>query len=78
MSNALQELESFTRFAQEKLSTAGSSWSLEECVRQWREQTQRQEALADIQQGQADYSAALGQPIAEAFDEVRRQLGLVR
>ena len=78
MSSTLQELESFTHFAQQKLSVNESTLSLEECVRLWRQQTERQATLGDIQQGQADLAAGLAQPLAEAVGDVRRQLGLVR
>jgi hypothetical protein len=78
MSIALQELESFTHFAQEKLSEGESNLSLEDCVRLWRQQTERDSTLDDIRQGQTDLEAGLAQPLAEAFDDVRRQLGLVR
>lgn len=78
MSSTLQELESFTHFAQQKLSVNESTLSLEECVRLWRQQTERQATLGDIQQGQTDLAAGLAQPLAEAVDNVRRQLGLVR
>ncbi len=78
MSIALQELESFRNFAQQKLSEVESNLSLEDCVRLWRQQTERDATLDDIQQGQADLEAGLAQPLAEAFDDVRRQLGIAR
>jgi hypothetical protein len=34
--------------------------------------------MDDIQQGQADISAGLAQPLPEAFEDVRRQLGFIR
>ena len=78
MSVALQELESFTQFAQQKLSEGESNLSLEDCVRLWRQQTECDAMLDDIQQGRADLDAGLAQPLSAAFDDVRRQLGLVR
>ena len=78
MSVALQELESFTSFIQQKLSRDESNLSLEDCVRLWRQQTERDALLDDIRQGQADLAAGLAQPLAAAFDDVCRQLGLVR
>ena len=72
MSVALQELESFTNFVQRKLSGDESNLSLEDCVRLWRQQSERDATLDDIQQGQADLAAGLGQPLAGAFDDVRR------
>lgn len=78
MSVALQELENFTHFAQQKLGTSESSLSLEDCVRLWRQQTERNATIDDIQHGRADLESGLAQPLAEAFDDVRRQLGFVR
>ena len=78
MSVALQELEHFTHFAQQKLSANETHLSLEDCVRLWRQQTERDATLDDLRQGRADLEAGLAQPLAAAFDDVRRQLGLVR
>ena len=77
MSIAIQELESFTNFVQQKLRGDELNLSLEDCVRLWRQQSERDATLDDIRQGQADLAAGLAQPLAEAFDDVRRQLGLV-
>lgn len=76
MSHALQELASFTDFAQRQLSGRDSTLSLEDCIRLWRRQSESQATIADIRQGQADFEAGLSQPLAEAVDEVRRRLGL--
>ena len=78
MSIALQELERFTHFAQQKLGTSESNLTLEDCVRLWRQRTERDATIEDIQQGRADLEAGLVQPLAEALDDVRRQLGLVQ
>lgn len=78
MSTALQDLESFTHFAQQRLGTNESNLSLEDCVRLWRQQTEQQALLDDLQQGQADLEAGLAQPLAAACGDVRQQLGLVR
>ena len=78
MSTTLQDLESFTHFAQQRLGANESNLSVEDCVRLWRQQTEQQSLLDDLQQGQADLKAGLAQPLAAAFDDVRQQLGLVR
>ena len=75
MSVALQELESFTSFIQQKLSRDESNLSLEDCVRLWRQQTERDAVLDDIRQGQADLAAGLAQPLAAAFVDVRQAAG---
>ena len=78
MSSTLQELESFTQFAHQKLSERESNLSLEECIHLWRQQTERQGVLDDIQQGLEDVRTGLTQPLAAAFDDVRRQLGIIQ
>lgn len=78
MSSTLQELESFTQFARQRLVANESGLSLEDCVRVWRQQTEQQAVLDDLRQGQADVEAGRAQPLAAAFDDVRRQLGIVR
>ena len=78
MSDTLQELESFNHFAQQRLGVNESKLSLEECVRLWRLQNERQAVLADIAQGRSDLAVGLAQPLSEAVDDVRRQLGLAR
>ena len=60
MSVTLQELERFTHFAQQKLGTSESTLSLEDCVRLWRQQTERDATLDDIQQGRLDLEAGFG------------------
>ena len=78
MSATLQELESFTHFAQQRLGAAEADLSLEDCVRLWRQRTEQQALLNDLQQGQADLEAGRAQPLAAAVDDVRQQLGLAR
>lgn len=78
VSSTLQDLESFTQFAHQKLSQSESTLSLEECIQLWRQQNERQGVLDDIQQGLADVRAGLAQPLPAAIDDVRRQLGIVR
>ncbi len=78
MSVVLQELESFTHFAQQKLGTSESILSLEDCVRLWRQQIERDATIDDTQQGRADLDAGLAQPLVTAFDDVRQQLVLAK
>lgn len=76
MSVTLNELQRFTEFARQKLNNGGAD-SLAALVSQW-EQSRREyrEAVADIQQGQADYAAGKGKPVAEAFADIRAKLGI--
>lgn len=76
MPATLQELASFTKFAQEILTTSESKLSLEDCIRLWRQHCEQEETAADIRQGRIDREKGLGQPIKEAFEDIRRQLGV--
>ncbi len=74
----LQELEHFTLFVQQRLTAGESALSLEECIRLWREEQERQDLIGDVIQGMQDDDAGLSQPLSAAFDDVRRQLGFSR
>lgn len=76
MSIALQELDNFTHFAHQKLAAGDANLTLEDCVRLWRQQREQQATVEDIRQGRIDYEEGLAQPLAEVFEDVRRQLGV--
>mgnify|MGYP003395115925 CR=1 FL=1 len=71
-----QELESFTQFAARRLSDGDTVPSLEECLQQWRADCERRELHEDVQASLEDYAAGRVKPLDQAFDDVRRQLGL--
>jgi hypothetical protein len=75
MTNALQELHSFTQFAQKKLSESDATLSLEECIRLWRQQVEMEETVEDVRLGRKDFEAGLAVPLDEAMADIRRQLG---
>lgn len=77
MSPSLQELDQFTDFARHQLVADHPDLSLEECVRLWRNEQVRQASIRAILQSAHEDEAGLCQPIDEAFDAVRRQLGTV-
>ena len=77
MPASLQELDEFTDFIRQRLDVEQASLSLEDCVRLWREQQDQQESVRGILQSAKEDEAGLSQPLTEAFDEVRRQLGIV-
>lgn len=70
------DLERFHKFAAEKLDNGGSQSSLEDLLELWRKEREHVETVDDIRQGVGDYEAGDAQPLAEAFDEVRRDLEL--
>ena len=71
-----QELESFTQFAARRLSDGDTVPSLEECLQQWRADCERRELQEDVRASLEDYAASRVKPLDQAFDDVRRQLGL--
>ena len=75
MPATVEELERFSRFAAQRLQAGDESPSLEECLRQWRIEQEREATVADILEGHRDFEAGRTQPLDEAFDDVRRMLG---
>ena len=75
MSAPLKELESFSRFASQRLSHGDQIPSLEECLRQWRAECERDELLADLEASQEDVAQGRMKPVEQAFADVRRRLG---
>jgi len=75
MPATLEELNSFSQFASERLSQGESLPSLEECLPQWRADCERQEPVTDIQQSLDDVAHGRVKPVDQAFDDVRRRLG---
>ena len=78
MPASIQELDAFTDFVRRQLDAEQVTLSLEDCVRLWREQQEKRASINAILQSMKEDDAGLSQPLAEAFDDVRRQLGIVR
>ncbi len=70
------ELLDFVQFASQRVERGDECSSLEELVRQWRSDTEYAEAVADVRQGIEDDAVGKAQSIEDAFDEVRRKLGI--
>jgi hypothetical protein len=70
-----EQLDSFHRFAQQKLQNGGAE-SLEELLDLWRIENPTDEVKADIhaaiRQGLADIAAGRGREVEEVLDERRR------
>ena len=73
-----EELERFHQFAAEKLDNGGSRSSLEDLVTLWRKEREHAETVDDIRQGVKNSDAGNAQPLEEAFEDVRRDLGLAK
>jgi hypothetical protein len=68
-----QELDSFHEFALAKLCNGGADLSMEQLLADWRE---RNECNAALREAIAEMRAGKGQPLDEALDEIRQELGL--
>lgn len=71
-----KDLDSFHKFAAERLDRSSADSTLEELVSQWKTSREYAETVEDIQQGVDDYAAGKAQPLNEAFEQVRRDLRL--
>ncbi len=75
MPATLKEIESFSRFASQRLKQGESLPSLEECLRQWRAESELRETVSEIEQSLDDVTHGRVKPVDQAFDDVRRRLG---
>ena len=73
-----QELDSFHRFASERFADRDADASLEELLALWRQEREYAETVEDIRQGINDHDAGRGQALADAFQDVRADLGLTK
>jgi len=71
MAFTVADLADFHRFAEQKLSD-GRVEDIDELTHEWRELRGLAE---DIRQAEAEIEAGEGQPLKEAFADVRRKLG---
>ena len=71
-----EDLQDFARFADQKVAR-GETCSLVDLASEWEAQQRRESeaTLADIHQSHADIDAGRMVPVAEAFAEVRKQIG---
>jgi len=80
MPTSQEQLDSFHRFALDKLQNGRAEMSLLELVQLWRLENptadERAEAIAAIKQGQADIEAGNYRPVEEFMDEMREKHGI--
>ena len=70
-----QDLESFELYATERLRDGGAE-SLHELVAEWEANREYLATVAEVNESLADYEAGKGKPASEAFDDIRKKLGL--
>lgn len=69
------DMRDFNRFVDEKLSNGGAE-SLTELARQWEDQREAEQSVADLRESHADAEAGRLHPAEEVFSEVRKKLGM--
>ena len=69
------QIDSFHRFASERLANGGSELSWDELLIQWQSTCEREAVNAVIREGLADVEAGRCQPAAEAMEEIRKEFG---
>ena len=70
------ELRDFVQFASRRVESGDDRSSLEELVTQWRQGIEYAETVADVRQGIIDDAQGKAQPLADAFADVRKKLGI--
>lgn len=73
-----QELDSFHRFATQKLNNGGAGLSLEECLDLWRLRQGRDESVAAIRQGIADADTGRTRSLADVEAALCDEFGFAR
>ena len=69
------EFNEFIQFATRQIETVGAD-SIEALVHQWRTDAEYVAAVDDIRQGILDDKSGKAEPVAGAFSNIRRELGL--
>ena len=67
-----EEIDSFANYARRH---SGEVESLDTLYRRWRDQAEREDVIAAIEQGERDAAAGLGRNASEVFAELRQELG---
>ena len=75
MSTTQEEIDSFHRFASEKLGSGRADFSMDELYRQWRSDQENADAIASIERGLADADTGRLRSMDEVDADVRNQLG---
>lgn len=78
MPASLQEIDEFADFARQQFDSEHAALSAEDCVCLWRARQEQQESVNGLLQSLREDEAGLSMPLAKAFDDVRRQLGILR
>ena len=68
-----EEIDRFSEYARRH---SGEAECLDVLYRRWREQAEREDAIASIEQGERDAEAGLGRKAGDVFAELRHEFGV--
>ena len=70
-----QDIDSFHRFAVEKLSNGATEFTLEECLCMWRTEREEAETVDSVRRGEQDIEAGRHHTLDEVGEEIRKRFG---
>ena len=70
------DIDAFRQFAKQQLGNADGDLSLQQILNAWEMRRESEETVEDIRRGISDIEAGEGKPVAQAFADVRRKLGM--
>lgn len=76
MSKTLDDLASFDKFVAARVRNGGAHLLLEDLLREWRASQETEETAADIRASLADFEAGRTDSLDQAFENVRRRMGI--
>ncbi|MFV2067986.1 MAG: hypothetical protein ACC645_13515 [Pirellulales bacterium] len=72
-----EDIDAFQQFAKQQIGNAATNLSLQQLLSAWEMKRELEETADAIRQGISDIEAGKGKPVAQAFADVRKKLGLV-
>ena len=78
MATVREELESFHRFAAERLESETTEPSFGELLVEWQERRERDSVNAAIRRGLADVEAGRVEPSDQAMESIRQEFGFAK
>ena len=74
-SSLIEQVQQFSEFASQH---AAESTTLEALLERWRQETDDESFVETVRGSHADALAGKGQPVAEVFERIRAEIGLLK
>jgi hypothetical protein len=71
----IEQIDGFARFAKGLIRREHPAFSLEECLRQWREEQEVKEVVAEVRRAEVAIAAGRVVTLEEADRQIRAELG---